>query len=271
MKFTVCAIDRELDGKRPFPLVAPSYAKCAEIAKELGFDGIELQIQDPTGYNGRELKRQFDDNGIGISAVTTGLAYLYESMSMVHPDKKIRQATVERLWRQLDLAKEIDSQVLVGFLRGRKAPGQSDEEFLSILRDSVWQVLRYAEDIRVPFVMEQINRNDGDVLCTTEQTMRFLESFGSDWLKYNGDTYHMITEDPDVPAAIRRSASKLVLFHVSDVGRLLPDDRHFNFYEAAEALKELDYNEWTGIECLPLPDSHSACKQGIEYLKRVFG
>ena len=57
MKFTVCAIDRELDGKRPFPLVAPSYAKCAEIAKELGFDGIELQIQDPTGYNGSELKR----------------------------------------------------------------------------------------------------------------------------------------------------------------------------------------------------------------------
>lgn len=271
MKFSVCAIDRELDGKRPFPLVAPSYARCAEIASSLGFDGIELQVQDPGPYHGAKLKRQLSDNGIGCSAVTTGLAYLYEGMSMVHPDPVKRQATVERLWRQLDLAAELGSQVLVGFLRGRKAPGQSDEEFLAILRDSVEKVLRYAEDIRVPFVMEQINRHDGDVLCTTEQTMSFLESFRSDWLLYNGDTYHMITEDPDVPAAIRRSIGKLVLFHVSDAGRLLPDDLHFNFYEAAATLKALQYDKWTSIECLPIPDSVSACRQGISYLKRVFG
>lgn len=271
MKFSVCAIDRELDGKRPFPLVAPTYERCAAVAEELGFDGIELQVQDPSLYDGALLHRQLEDHGIGCSAVTTGLAYLYEGMSMVHPDKGMRQKTVERLWRQLDLAAELKSQVLVGFLRGRKAPGQTDAEFLSILRDSVEQVLRYAEDIKVPFVMEQINRNDGDVLCTTEQTMSFLESFESDWLLYNGDTYHMITEDPDVPAAIRRSLSKLVLFHVSDVKRQLPDDRHFNFYEAAETLKAADYRDWVSIECMPKPDSYTACKRGIGYLKRVFG
>jgi len=296
MKFSVCAIDKVLDGARPFPLVADSYERCGEIAAELGFDGIELQVQNPAGYNGPALKRRLDDLGIGVSAVTTGLAYLYEGMSMVHPDAKIRQATVERLWRQLDLAKELNSQILVGFLRGRKTPGMSDEDFINLLTDSVGKVLQYAEDIKAPFVMEQINHNDGDVLCTTEQTMSFLEKFNSPWLLYNGDTYHMMTEDMNIPEAIRRSLSKLVLFHVSDAGRLLPGgplgrphemdkaapidlskgcevlfDPGFNFGEAADVLHAANYDKWTSIECLPIPDSYTACKEGIAYLKKYFG
>ena len=149
--------------------------------------------------------------------------------------------------------------------------GQTDQEFEDILTDSVARVLAYAEEIQTPMVMEQINRNDGDVFCSTERTMSFLEKFHSDWLLYNGDTYHMVTEDPDVPAAIRRSLSKLVLFHVSDEGRLLPDDKHFNFHEAAAVLKEAGYSEWVSIEARPTPTSFECTRRGLEYLRRVFG
>ena len=271
MKFSVCTVDRPLPMASPFPLRGTSYEECAAVAEKLGYDGIELQIQDPSFYDPRELRASLDRHGLGCSAVTTGLAYLYEGMSMVHPDKKIRLATVERLHRQLDLAKELDSQILIGYLRGRKSPGQTDEEFEDILTDSVARVLAYAEEIRCPMVMEQINRNDGDVLCSTERTMSFLEKFHSEWLLYNGDTYHMVTEDPDVSASIRRSLSKLVLFHVSDTGRLLPDDRHFDFYEAASVLKEAGYDKWVSIEARPTPSSFECARTGIRYLRRVFG
>lgn len=271
MKFSICAVDRPLPMTNPFPLRGNSYADCAACAEKLGYDGIELQIQDPAAYDAKKLRSDLDRHGIACSAVTTGLAYLYEGLSMVHPDPKKRQQTVERLWRQLDLAKELDSQILIGFLRGRKSPGQSDEEFEDILTDSVQRVLEYAEEIQTPMVLEQINRNDGDVFCSTERTMTFLEKFRSDWLLYNGDTYHMVTEDDDIPAAIRRSMSKLVLFHVSDVGRKLPTDKHFNFYEAAETLKAAGYDQWVSIEARPEPTSFEAARQGLRYLRRVFG
>ena len=119
-------------------------------------------------------------------------------------------------------------------------------------------------------VMEQINRNDGDVFCSTERTMSFLEKFKSDWLLYNGDTYHMITEDKDVPGAIRRSLSKLVLFHVSDEGRLLPDDKHFDFGQAAAVLKEAGYDKWVSIEAKPEPTSFEAARRGLNYLRSIF-
>lgn len=271
MKFSICTVDRPLESTSPFPLRGATYEECAAVAEMLGYDGIELQIQDPSKYNSRELRASLANHGLRCSAVTTGLAYLYEGMSMVHPDEKIRLATVERLHRQLDLAKELDSQILIGYLRGRKAPGQTDQEFEDILTDSVSRVLEYAEQIRTPVVMEQINRNDGDVFCTTERTMTFLEKFHSDLLLYNGDTYHMITEDHDVPGAIRRSLSKLVLFHVSDEGRLLPDDAHFDFYEAAETLKIAGYDKWVSIEAKPEPTSFEAARRGLQYLRSVFG
>jgi len=271
MKFSVCAIDRDLSPDLPFPLRGKSYEECATLASRLGFDGIELQVQNPLSYNGNKLKNMLCRYGLKVSAVTTGLACTMEGMSMVHEDPNIRMATIERLKRQLDLARELDSQILIGYLRGRKRPEQSDEEYEDILTDSVSRVLEYAEGIRTPMVMEQINRRDGDVFCSTDRTMRFLEKFHSDWLVYNGDTYHMLSEDPDIPAAIRRSLSKLVLFHVSDENRALPDDRHFNFHEAATVLKESRYDKWVSIECKPLPNSAEATRQGYAYLKRVFG
>jgi len=185
MKFSVCAIDRDLSPDLPFPLRGKSYEECAAFASRLGFDGIELQVQNPLSYNGKKLKSMFCQYGLKV--------------------------------------------------------------------------------------MEQINRRDGDVFCSTDRTMRFLEKFHSDWLVYNGDTYHMLSEDPDILAAIRRSLRKLVLFHVSSENRALPDDRHFNFREAATVLKESRYDKWVSIECKPLPNSAEATRQGYAYLKRVFG
>ena len=181
MKFSVCATDRQLPVTTPFPLRGESFRECAATAEALGYNGIELQIQDPADYNAAELRRLLSFYGLEASAITTGLAYTYEGMSMTHTNKKIRQATVERLKRQLDLARELDSQILIGFLRGRKAPGMSDVEFEDILTDTLGQVVEYGESIGTPTVFEQINRNDGDVFNSTERTMSFIEKLLKGW------------------------------------------------------------------------------------------
>ena len=178
MRFSICAVDRDLSPDMPFPLRGRSYGECAEMAEKLGFDGIELQIQDPAVYRGSELRKILDDHGIAVSAVTTGLAYTLEGLSMTHPDRGMRKAAVERLKRQLDLARELDSQILIGYLRGRKQPGQTEQEFEGILTESLGEVV--------------------------------------------------------------------------------------------EALKAAGYSQWVSLECKPLPDSWTASKNGVEYLRKVF-
>lgn len=270
MLFSVCACDQPLAPQFPFPLRG-NFACCAQYARELGFDGIELQIQDPRKYDGAVLREIIDRTGLGVSAVTTGLAYTFEGMSMTDSDPVVRRATVNRLKQQLDLAGQLDSNILLGIIRGRLAPGETEEVFEAKLTESMWALLEHAEKVGTGVIFEHINRYDGDIYNSTDRTMRFIESFHSRCLFYNADTYHMLTDDPDPRQAVERSIGKLELFHVSGAGRELPDDAHFDFAAVAAKLKELRYSRWVTLECKPLPTSKEATCKGLAYLKRVFG
>ena len=270
MKFSILAADIPLSSDFPFPLRG-SFDNCARLAAELGYNGIELQIRNPLDYDHQALRKMLDRYDITASAVTTGMSYTFDGHSMSSRDPQVRAKTVERLKRQLDFAKALDSQVLIGFLRGRREPGETDEEFEELLSDSMYKTLEYAEEIGGTICFEQINKNDGDLYNTTAETLRFIKKFNTPRLVYNADTYHMATEETDVTEAIKASKGYLTLFHVSDPGRLLPDDRHFDFYKAAAALRAIDYEGWVSIECKPLPDGETVARRGIEYLTRVFG
>src|SRR5690606_7460853 len=101
----------------------------------------------PLDYDFKLLKDGFDEYGLEVSAVTTGLAYLFEGYSMSSDDKEVRKKTVERLKRHLDMSKYLNSQILLGFIRGRKKKDESEYEFEARLSDSMCKILEYAEEI----------------------------------------------------------------------------------------------------------------------------
>ena len=269
MRFSIIAVDIPLPTDFPFPLRG-SYEDCARRAAEIGYDAIELQIQNPLDYNYSSIRKSLDRYGIRASAVTTGLSYLFEGHSMSSKDKEVRVKTVERLKRQLDFARELDSQILIGFLRGRMESDDSAEEYEARLSDSMYKIIEYADSIEGRICFEQINRRDGELYNSTAETLRFIEKFKSARLFYNADTYHMITDEGDIADAIRLSKDRMSLFHVSDMGRMLPDDRHFDFHAAAAALHSIGYDGWVTIECRPIPNETEVAQKGMEYLKRVF-
>lgn len=269
MKFSIIAADGPLKSDFPFPLRG-SYEECAKLASGLGYEGIELQIRNPLDYDYAAVRKSLERWGVKASAVTTGLSYIFDGHSMSAKDESVRKATVERLKRQLDFARELDSQILIGFLRGRMEPDDTAEEFEARLSESMWKTLEYADEIDGRVCFEQINRKDGDLYNTTAETLRFINKFHSPRLFYNADTYHMITEEGDVAEAVRASAEKLTLFHVSDAGRSLPDCGHFNFAAASDALRSIGYDGWVTIECRPVPDGPTIARRGIEYLQSVF-
>lgn len=270
MKFSILACDKLLSKDFPF-ILRGSYRESAKIASDIGFEGIELQIQDPQNYNSKELKKVFEDYSIEVSAISTGLSFIFEGYSMTSNDRDIRDKTIERLKRIMDMSKVLNTQTLIGFIRGRMYADENEKDYEEKLSESMYKLLEYAEYIESPIVFEQINRNDGDVYNTTEDTIDFIKKFNSKYLFYNGDTYHMITEDKDISSAIKYSKDYLSLFHISDYERLLPDDKHFNFKITADALKEINYTGWVSLECKPLPSSLEAAQIGLNYLQGLLG
>ena len=134
------------------------------------------------------------------------------------------------------MSKYLNSQILLGFIRGRKKKDESEYEFEARLTDSMCQILEYAEEIDSYIVFEQINRFDGDVYNTTERTLEFIKKFKSKRLFYNADTYHMATEDKDIYNAIINSKEYLTFPYIRC--RKKPDIT-LNFQDAT--LKDMDY------------------------------
>ena len=269
MRFSIIAVDIPLPADFPFPLRG-SYEECARRAAAFGYEAIELQIQNPLDYDYAAVRKSLERYGMRASAVTTGLSYLFEGHNMSAKDSSVRAKTVERLKRQLDFARELDSQILIGFLRGRMEADDTAEQYESRLSESMYKIIEYADEIDGRICFEQINRRDGDLYNSTAESLRFIGKFKSERLFYNADTYHMISEEGDVAAALRLAKERMSLFHVSDCGRLLPDDRHFNFRAAAAALRSIDYDGWVTIECRPVPDEDSVARDGIAYLSNIF-
>ncbi len=269
MRFSIIAVDIPLPADFPFPLRG-SYEECARRAAAFGYEAIELQIQNPLDYDYAAVRKSLERYGMRASAVTTGLSYLFEGHNMSAKDSSVRAKTVERLKRQLDFARELDSQILIGFLRGRMEADDTAEQYESRLSESMYKIIEYADEIGGRICFEQINRRDGDLYNSTAETLRFIGKFKSERLFYNADTYHMISEEGDVAAAVRLAKERMSLFHVSDCGRLLPDGRHFDFRAAAAALRSIDYDGWVTIECRPVPDEDSVARDGIAYLSNIF-
>ena len=269
MRFSIIAVDIPLPADFPFPLRG-SYEECARRAAAFGYEAIELQIQNPLDYDYAAVRKSLERYGMRASAVTTGLSYLFEGHNMSAKDSSVRAKTVERLKRQLDFARELDSQILIGFLRGRMEADDTAEQYESRLSESMYKIIEYADEIGGRICFEQINRRDGDLYNSTAETLRFIGKFKSERLFYNADTYHMISEEGDVAAAVRLAKERMSLFHVSDCGRLLPDGRHFDFRAAAAALRSIDYYGWVTIECRPVPDEDSVARDGIAYLSNIF-
>lgn len=85
-----------------------SIARCAEVAADAGFDGIELSLNEE-GELGlqtdekqwQHIRRQVNDTGLEIAGLATGLYWTY---SMTSDDSSVRQQAMDICKKQLHIA-----------------------------------------------------------------------------------------------------------------------------------------------------------------------
>lgn len=238
-----------------------------KMAKDLGYDGVEIAIRDPGSFPVDVLEEAINRLGMKISAIGTGLAYLAEGLSLSHRDEDVRKKAVERLKSHVDLAERLDTLVIVGLIRG-KAEGRNDA--LDLLRDSMNEVCDYAASKGVTIVLEPLNRYESDFLNTAEETLEFIKSLKCDNVGLLLDTFHMNIEEKDPVETIVRSAAWLKHFHVADSNRWAPGYGHIDFPTIFHALKNIGYEGFMTVESLPKPgDAKTAAAAAVEFLREI--
>ncbi len=267
MRYSVTAVESAPENA-PILLRGNIYTNI-EIAKEIGYEAMELHIKDPKKIDAFKLREYCNKEDFRISSIGTGAGYVIDKLSLCNDDKEVRVKAIERLKNHIDLGASLDSTVIIGNMRGIMPDLQYYNKYEKYCLEGMKEVVEYAEKKDVMLVLEAINRYETNFLNTVDETLDFIGKIDSEILKVHIDTFHMNIEEPNIEESIYRCGNKLGHVHFADSNRMYPGMGHIDFRKVINALEKVEYKEYIAIECLIHPESFIAAKNSYEYLKNL--
>jgi len=244
--------------------------KNMKIAHELGYDAVELQMRNPLDMEKDEILAYMKETGIKISALATGLEYGMNKLSMIADTEEERNACINRLYEYVDLAKELNTGVIIGCIRGNMSgtPSANHPKW-DVFRDSLKKVCEYGAKFGVDIYLEAINFYVNNYLCNVHETVDFIKSMNIPNLKIHIDTHHMSIEDKDMIESVKYTKGVLGYVHFCENNRKYPGANGVDFEGCLKALKEIDYKGFISFECVPYPNELDSAVLGLKYCKET--
>ena len=256
--------------------------------KQLGFDLIEICIEDPA---------TIDTNAIGVALNKHGVEALVcgafgPDRDMSAEDPVVRANAARYLRTCIDIAAQLRSPTVsgpmyagVGNTQMRNAASRRAQWQRSV--DGLTPIADYAAERGVKLAFEPLNRFETDLVNTVEQGLELIRGIGRSNVGFLLDTFHMNIEEKSIPNAIRRAGAHIFEFHACSSDRGTPGEDHLPWPQIVAALAEVAYTGPVVIEAFTpkikeiaravslwrlLAESEDAlASNGLAHLRLVFG
>ncbi len=260
----------------------PKYSK-------IGFDGVEIALQERGDINTSFIKDKLSENGLVCGSLC---ALVGEGTDLRGPDKAVIQAGKDYIRDLVDVAVELGAEVIVGPLYsavGRAnmvEPAQRKKEWETV-KSGLKEVCSYAEDKGIYLALEPLNRFETDFINICSDAMKMIDEIGSDILKIHLDTFHMHIEEKSSADAIRAAGDLMYMLHTSENDRGAPGTGQVHWKEVAQAVKDTGYDRWVVIESFTPEveiiakaasiwrqtekDGWALAEKGLKFVKGLFG
>jgi L-ribulose-5-phosphate 3-epimerase len=242
-----------------------SLRECLQLAKDAGFDGIELNYDlenDLSPKSGtkefRAIRKMADEVGIAISGLCS---FLYWPYSLTDGDPSRRGRALELAGKMTQAAHDLGTDNLLTIAGSVYIPWIPDREPVPIdvcdrrARESIGKLLPAAEKLGVSLNIENIFFNG--YLTTPAEMVAFVDSFGSERVRVHFDTGNiMLFQFPEhwIPILGRRiknvhfkEFSKKGTDHSLESFRPLLDGTT-NWPAVMEALEGVGYQDYLTFE-----------------------
>ncbi|MBA7559507.1 sugar phosphate isomerase/epimerase [Candidatus Atribacteria bacterium 1244-E10-H5-B2] len=254
-----------LKVERGLSLFSGDLEKAFSVAKELGFDGIEISVADPEEISLSKVKDLVSKYQLGISSIATGGAAARDGLIFSSAKESIRKAAIQRIKNHIYFASHFGAVVVIGLIKGWVIDNYSQSE--EYITDCLKECNKYAKEKNIDIALEPINRFQEDFFHSILDCKKYLDRVQLSNIKMMIDSFHMNVEDVDIWGNIRQAIDYIVHVHYSDSNRLAPGMGHFDFMKMTKILKEIEYKGYISAEILPVPDSYTAAKQTIDSMK----
>lgn len=268
------------------PFDTSRHLELVDRVAAMGFDLLELAVENPATIDVGAVKRAAEQAGIGLLVCGA----FGPDRDLANVDAGPRESSAAYIRTLIEMAAELGSPVVAGPMYSSvgKAHLESSEA-----RAAEWQravnglgvLAEYAQSHGVRLALETLNRFETDMLNIVEQGLRMVADVGSPALGLHLDTFHMHLEERDSAAAIRLAGDRLFHFHACENDRGVPGRGQVHWQSVAAALRDVGYNGDVVIEsftpevtsiaravCIwrPIaPDQDTIAREGLRFLQAL--
>ena len=258
--------------------------------KRMGFDFVEIPIEDPNLIAGKTVRRALDDHGLSC----VGCGAFGPTRDLTHDDPKVHAVCFDYISRSLELCTELGTDVFAGPMysavgkRRLLPPAERRTEWNRAV-GNLRKVCELAARHGVRLAIEPLNRFETDLVNTAADVARMVDEIGHPAAGVMADSFHMNIEERDNEQALRTIGHRLVHVQVSDNYRGCPGKgqvRWDTFKRGILAAQEAGYTggiaiesftpeivELAGAVCFwrPMePSQDGFAEDGLAFLKKLF-
>ena len=240
-----------------------------EKAAGLGYDGVELALQDSRQVDVRQVKNMLAARNLSVPVVSTGQVFAGSKLWFTSPDAAVRRKSVEVFKGLAEVAAEFGAMLNMGRVRGFVGEGETVETAETRFGEVVGEIDEYARKLGVQLILEPVNRYEINFINNLDEGAALIRKLGIPGLKLMPDVFHMNIEDVSIEGKLTEHIAHVAYVHFADSNRLAPGWGHLDFHSIVAALRSAGYDGWVSVEILPKPDPDAAARQAIDHLRRI--
>lgn len=269
------------------PFATAKHLPLLEKVSDIGFDLIEIAVEDPDLIDVSALQEALKLHGLGV--VICGAFGPDRNLSSRDPEKRKNGGEYVR-WC-IDAAAHLGSNIVCGPMysavgKDRLADAGERRKEWERAVSGLQSLAAYAGDHGVRLAFEPLNRFETDMVNVVEQGLQLIDDVGSPHVGLHLDTFHMHLEEKSTAAAIHRASDRVFHVHACENDRGVPGTGQVDWKGMAHALRDIDYEGPVVIESFTpevqsiaravciwreiAPDQDTIAAQGLEFLKKLF-
>lgn len=244
-----------------------------ELAKEIGFEGIEVRGRILLEEEGKikEYKKASEEVGIEISSICAG----YRNF-LLEGEPENRRKAREDIKKLLEIGSELGAiGLIVVPIFGRPqisdlSPYKNAVELeKELLLSQLPEIVEFAEKVKCCILLEPLNRYETHFLNRLSQAVEYCEKINSPYLKIMADFFHMNIEEANISESIEKAVKWISHIHLADSNRILPGMGHIDFESGFKSLKKINFENYMVLECgVPEPKIENL-KKSFKFMKNI--
>lgn len=215
----------------------------------MGYDVIEIAVEDPDIIDGHKVKDAL--NTYGLKAVVCGA--FGPTRDLTNDDPEIHANCFKYIAACMKLCKLWDTDFFAGPMysavgKARMLPPELRKKEWDLAVKNLRIVCEMADEHGLDIALEPLNRFESDLVNTCEDVIRLINDIDHPRAKVLLDGFHMNIEEPSLEAAIKLAGNKLIHLQVADNYRGTPGTGQVNWEAYKRGLEAIGYNRTISIE-----------------------